>query len=181
MSSKLRYYKSDDVLFKPIAIMVDDKLYINLIENGIDCEFETMKQTIKNLSVNDDIDRFFKDIDKRNTTNKEPRLVISMIKNTPEVDGYQLLGTGDKDNILHYCKSATFFLNRNFKPENISFIFANMSHDNDFRSASYFASDKSVRFGSGAMSALEYFTDECENRELADFIISKHFEFEVVW
>ena len=180
MSSRLRYYKSKDVTFRPIAVIVDDSKYINLIDAGLDNKFyETIKEVIKDLSSNKIIKDSFDALSKDAV--KEPYLIINMNKNTPEVDGYKTLGDGDKDNILHYCKSALIFLNRQFKPYLITFNFANMAADDDFRSAKYYGSDKSIRFGSGAMSALEYFTNKCTNKELSEYIVSNHIELEILW
>ncbi len=175
MSNRLRYYKSTGVRFIPIAIMKNDKDYVNLITEGFSLSFETIKDAVKSLSVSESIKQVF------NTFDGDAYLVLSMIKETPEVDAMQLLGDGDPNNILHYCKSSTIFLKRNFKPYMVSFNFANMPEESDFKSAAYFAEDQSVRFGSGAMDAYQYFSEECQNKELSEYITKDHMNFKVLW
>ena len=50
MSSKLRYYKSDNVNFIPVAIMQDENNYVNLNKQGFTETYLTIKDAIKAFS-----------------------------------------------------------------------------------------------------------------------------------
>ena len=175
MSCRLRYYKSDDVLFKPLAVMVSQDDYVNLATDQFALAFPTLKEAIKFLATSDGIKQVIDSFD------KDPSIVIAMVKDTAIVDDYKLLGNGDTDNVLHYCQSATIFLDSSFKGSTATFTFANMPDNSEFKFGQWFSQDNSFRIGSGAKDAYAYFENECPNRELADFITSKITPCRVLW
>lgn len=174
MSSKLRYYKSDNVSFIPVAIMQDENNYVNLNKQGFTETYLTIKDAIRSLSSNKEIQSLLNTFDEAN-------IILSMIKETKIIDGNQSLGNGDPKNILHYCKSATIFLTKNFKPNIVRFVFANLPENCDFAFADYFGEDNSVRFGSGAIDAYKYFSEDCPNKELSKYILKNHMNFGISW
>ena len=73
------------------------------------------------------------------------------------------------------------FLTKNFKPNIVRFVFANLPENCDFASADYFSEDNSVRFGSGAIDAYKYFSEDCPNKELSEYILKNHMNFGISW
>ena len=175
MSNKLRYYKSDNVSFVPVVIMQDENKYINLNKQGFTETYLTIKDAIRSLSSNEKMQKMLSVFD------DEANIVLSMVKETVIIDDNQFLGNGDPKNIFHYCKSATIFLTKKFKPNIVRFVFANLPEDCDFAFADYFGEDNSVRFGSGAIDAYKYFSEDCPNKELSEYILKNHMNFGISW
>ena len=175
MSCRLRSYRSDDVVFKPLAIMENQDNYVNLATDQLTLEFSNLKDLIKFIGTSDAIKQII------GTFATDPSIVVTMVKNTAIVDDYKLLGNGDEDNILHYCEAATFFFTSMMKPKMVTFTFANMDYNSEFKTGTWYAEDKSFRIGSGATDSYEYFKNECPNRELAKFITSEIAPCRVLW
>ena len=73
MSSKLRYYKSDNVSFIPVAIMQDENNYVNLNKQGFTETYLTIKDAIRSLSSNKKMQSLLNTFDEAN-------IILSMIK-----------------------------------------------------------------------------------------------------
>ena len=122
---KMRYYKDDACTFSIIALAGDNSKYIELKEllpkrNLFPTVKEAYKAAIESKEIHSIIDGKSKD---------EAQLYIVMIVK-PTIDR-----TGDKANILRYCKNAIFYFDNNFKF--ISAILEMVNDDGKIINATY--------------------------------------------
>lgn len=165
---KLRYFKDDYIYFKILGVDTPTGLRKLTKLPERDTVHKTLKEAtvcmLHNIGLQRELDDIFKE-------DKYGNLNYSVVVLMNEVSSKR---TSESNNILYFCESALFKLDRHLKCSAVIFNFRK-TIDPLLESAHiYYMGESTLYYDDHTVIAGDYFKFQTPDRELAEFVLNNH-------